>query len=210
MEKAQAALEMIVSVVFLVLIFLVVAILALEKSTESSELKTYLDAKRIGESVKDNVNMISQQGPGYYKYFSVPEQIHGGYSYNLSFGSTGLDVVWGEPAWSTKLLTPNVVVSSIDYGLTKSNRIMNRGGRIEISGHRPNLVPVCDTISTVSDGTIVNITFEVINDAHVDDVNTTRTYLVQTYGGTSYAMRFGDTPEIPAFGKVMVFVNDTD
>jgi hypothetical protein len=207
MTKGQATLEMIISVSFLVLIFLIIVLLALNKSTESSQLKSYLDAKRIGESVRDNINMISQQGPGYYKYFSVPEEIHGSYEYNITISQNVLEVMWADQTWSTQLITPDVRVYSLDKGLTKLNKVMDRDGVIEITGHRPNLRPDCGSLNITSDGTMMNVTFDILNDAHVGDSNVTSASFSQICGGA--VPELVQTPPIPAFDRVKVFLNYT-
>ena len=207
-SHAQATLELIVSFGFLLIIFAIVAALALSKSTQSSELKSYLDAKRIGESVKDNINMISQQGSGYFKYFSLPERVHGEYDYNVSFGGNILDLSWAEKSWSTQLMTANVKLYSLDKGSSKLNRIFNNEGVIEITGYRPNLKPDCDSLNITSDGTMINVSFAVHNDAHVDDLNVTNTAFTQLCGAAGI-VALASTSPIPAFSRTMVSLNYT-
>ena len=210
MMKAQATLEMIVSVGLLLLIFIILSIMALEKSTDSSELKTFLDVKRTGESMKDNINMISQQGPGYYKYFSLPERTFGDYEYNVTIYKNILEILWADRLWSTQLMTTNVTVYSLDKGLAKRNRIMNDNGVIEITGHRPNLKPDCNTLNITVNGTTINATFEVLNDAHVDDSNVTYTGFTQICGGVYNETVTVPMAEIPAFGRILINLNYTE
>jgi len=210
MKKAQVALELIVSIAFLILVLIVVSAMALEKNIESRELKTLLDVKRVGVSLKDNIDMISQQGHGYYKYFSIPETVHGDYDYNVTVSNNILEITWADKVWSTQLNTPDVVIYSLDKGGNRLNRVMDRGGVIEITGDRPNLKPLCDSIRLSSDGFLLNVSFDVVNDAHVGDGVSTTTALTQVVGGTSYGLKTVLTSPIPAYGKTTVSLNDTD
>ena len=209
MIKAQATLEMIISVGFLLLIFTIVVMMALDKSTQSSELKTFLDAKRIGESIRDNVNMISQQGPGYYKYFSVPLQLHGGYDYNITINGSVMELSWADKAWATQLMNADTRIYSLDKGTLKRNKVLNDGGIIEISGHRPNLLPDCSSVAVSSDPTMMNVTFDVINDAHVGTNTTITAAFRQICGGVYETPFFATAPEIDAFSKIEVMLNYT-
>jgi hypothetical protein len=164
--SGQIGLELIVGIGLIMLIFSTVVIIVIDKTAESSSLKTYLDARRVATSVKDNVDMISQQGPGYYKYFSVPEELYGGFEYNLSLSGNLLEVTWAENTWSTKVLSSNVSVYCMSKGAGVSNRIYYGENGLELTCHRPNLKVVAPSL--VIDRVVNSTIVDVWNDAHVD------------------------------------------
>ena len=152
-----------------ILVFLIVVFIAMDRMAETSRLKTLLDARRIGGSVKDNINMISQQGPGYYSYFSIPEELNGGYDYRLVLKENVLEVVWDDNAWSTKIAASNLTLYCLSPGLTRKNRIFCGENGIEITCHLPNLKVLPKTLQVNRQSVLYNYTsVDVMNDAHVD------------------------------------------
>ncbi|MFH1402650.1 MAG: hypothetical protein ABIH11_00090 [Candidatus Altiarchaeota archaeon] len=133
-NHGQTSIELIISLAFLILTFVILVLLATDKTEESAELKIYLDVKRIGESIKDNVNTVSQQGPGYYKYFSLPERIRGHFDYNVSVEGNTLYISWDHrlSPWSSQMVTPNVTVINITKGLNSRNCVINDEGVVKI------------------------------------------------------------------------------
>jgi hypothetical protein len=162
--RGQSGLELIVGIAFILMVFYVIVIIAQDKTQESSDTKTFLDARRIAESVKDNINMISEQGPGYYSYFSLPAQIQGGYDYNLSIRGNTIELMWADRTWTANLLTSNITVYCLSLGTDTKNRIMHSPSGIEVACNLPNLRLAPGSLRFAENYT----TFTVWNDAHVD------------------------------------------
>jgi hypothetical protein len=137
--RGQSGIEMIVSIGMIMIIFMVVLVIVIEKTQESADIKTLLDARRLSDSMKDNVNMIAQEGPGYYSYFSLPEQLSGGYDYDLVISGNVLELMWPQQTWTTKLAASNITVYCLSKGLSSKNRIYYGDDGIEITCDLPNL-----------------------------------------------------------------------
>lgn len=135
----QASIELIAVISFLLLIFLVVVATSTQKHRESNALKTLLDAKRVANSVADNINTISQQGPGYYRRFSLPETIFGYTDYDVTIAANIVEISWGDQAWSTQTAASNVMVMELRKG-DESNCIVNKNGEICVT-------PYCDVLT---------------------------------------------------------------
>jgi hypothetical protein len=133
-RRGQMSIELIISFMFLVLTLGLVILLAIDKTSESAEMKTYLDVKRIGESIKDNINTVSQQGPGYYRYFRLPSRIKGDYDYNVSVYGNDLYITWNHrlSPFSTQLVTANVSIINLKKGLSNRNCVFNDDGVVKI------------------------------------------------------------------------------
>jgi len=133
-KKGQTSIELIISLGFLILTFAIIVILAYDKTSESAEIKVYMDVKRIGESIKDNINTVSEQGPGYYKYFSIPSRIRGFYDYNVSIYGNMLHISWDHrlSPYTTHLISANVTLLELEKGANNRNCIMNDNGLIKI------------------------------------------------------------------------------
>ncbi|MBD3388771.1 MAG: hypothetical protein GF416_06855 [Candidatus Altiarchaeales archaeon] len=162
--RGQTGLELIIGISVLLMIFCVIVLIAMEKTAESSRIKTLLDARRVATSVKDNVNMIGQQGPGYYSYFSLPNRLHGDYEYDIVIRGNVLEMMWGERTWTTRVMDSNISVHCLSKGLNTRNRIKNNKAGIEVTCHLPNLKVVPGSLVIVDNTTWV----EIVNDAHVD------------------------------------------
>ncbi|MBU0761609.1 MAG: hypothetical protein KKD39_01160 [Candidatus Altiarchaeota archaeon] len=159
----QAVLEFTVAMGFLLIIFSLVVITSIQKTSESAGIKTYIDSRRIGNSVKDNINMITEQGRGYYRFFSIPESIHGGYNYSMYAVGNVLEMTYGDNVWSTNLISGNVTIHCLSYGKSVKNRVINRGWAVEVTCHKPNMMfDEANTIVTVN-----STTLQITNDAHV-------------------------------------------
>ncbi|MFH1054737.1 MAG: CARDB domain-containing protein [Candidatus Altiarchaeota archaeon] len=199
--RGQSGVELIVGLVFIVMIFLVIVLLSMEKTSESADIKTYLDVKRLGGSVKDNINMISQQGPGYYSYFSIPEQLQGGYEYDLFMRGNVMELMWGNNTWSAKLLASNATVHCLSKGLNRKNRIFYSEDGIEITCHLPNLKIPKNRVIVNKDGNYTKA--YIVNDAHVDSPGFTATFRTRD-NETNVSMS-----GLPAGESVMLQFNST-
>ncbi len=157
--------ELISSIGFILLIFMVVVVIVMEKTSEGAAIKTLLDARRVSETVKDNINMISQQGPGYYSHFSLPQELSGGYEYDVNITNNVLEVMWGENAWTTRLATSNVTVHCLSKGIGVKNRIFYGADGLEVTCHLPNLRLDGNDVSVNQYRNETRVTIR--NDAHV-------------------------------------------
>jgi len=149
MANAQASIELIITVGFMLLIFLMVSMLALQKTVESHSIKLFLDAKKVTGSFSDNINTIAGEGGGYYRYFSVPATIYGDREYNITVAQNSVEISGGDFAYSTLISSANVTVYCLDKGENATNRIVNNGGEIVITCFRPNLLPVSESAYVV-------------------------------------------------------------
>jgi len=168
--KAQVGIEFMVAVVSLLLVFTLVALLSLRKSEESTELKEFISAKMIAMRFAENINMVSEQGSGYWRYFHLPKYIYGEQNYSLNVAGSLVEISWGSRGWSTYLLTGNVHLHCLDLGENYTNRVVNEGGVIHITCHRPELeyyLPHFYLNSTHS-GEPVNVSFSIINTGPVN------------------------------------------
>ncbi len=161
--RGQTAMEFIIGVGFMILVFSVVVLLSIDKISESSRIKTSLDARRVGYSIRDNINMVAQQGRGYYHYFSVPTQIHGGYDYDVQISGSQLEIMWGDDVWTANLIASNITMYCLSRGLNMRNRIYYRDNGLEITCNLPNLKVLGETVKLDGGETQV----DVLNDAHV-------------------------------------------
>ncbi|ODS38518.1 MAG: hypothetical protein A7316_00910 [Candidatus Altiarchaeales archaeon WOR_SM1_86-2] len=125
----QVSVEFILVVGFIMLIFMVVFIVVWEKQKEALEHKTFLDAQRICHSVVANINTISEQGDGYYRFFSVPDKLYGEQNYSLTIYKYGVEITWGTEgyAWVESPITA-AAQGRVHKG--EENKVMNCGGVI--------------------------------------------------------------------------------
>ncbi len=212
MGRGQTGLELIVGVAFIVMIFAVMVLLAMDKMAESSRIKSFLDARRIAGSVGDNINTIAQQGPGYYTYFSLPTHVQGGYEYDIHVGGNVLDMTWADSTWSENLLSSNVTIYCISKGGNTRNRVFYGGEGIMVTCHLPNLKVDEDSL-TIGVNTS---SFDLVNDAHVpsgafkvmfEANNTTENRtIMRLSAGQSLRMQFN----ISVAGNVSVYVDYLD
>ena len=127
-KTGQVSLEFIMVVGFIMLIFMVLLIAVWGKQKEAIEEKIFLDAQRVCHSVVTNINTISEQGDGYYRYFSIPDKLYGNQDYNITIYEYGVGITWGPThyTWSESPIT-----ASVNGNLTKGeNKVMNCGGTI--------------------------------------------------------------------------------
>jgi len=132
LPKGQASPEFSVVVGFVALVFLIMMIIIFQKQSESFEFQVYLDAKKVASTIADNVNMISQNGHGYYRYFSVPSTLHGNTDYDVSFDRNFLWINYTDVTYSVRLVTNDVEVDNLTKGDNETNCVTNVEGRITI------------------------------------------------------------------------------
>jgi hypothetical protein len=132
-QGGQGAPEFSVVTGFVLLIFLLVLIMVFQKQSETHDFQVFLDAKRVASIVSGNINMISQNGHGYYRYFSVPKQLYGYTDYNMAIADNFLEISYTGTTWSVQLPTNNVTIASLAKGDNETNCIGNYNGRIIIN-----------------------------------------------------------------------------
>ncbi|MBD3260276.1 MAG: hypothetical protein GF334_01140 [Candidatus Altiarchaeales archaeon] len=168
-RRGQASIELIASLGFVLLIFAVAGVGVLHRSRTASDLKTYLDVEVVGRTLTDNIETINQQGQGYWKLFSIPNYLRGGYDYNVSVKRGVLEIRWGgEGVWTHRLSSVNVTIINMDKGLDKQNKVKYTENGIQITGHRPNLRPLPGSFIVKDNETHAWVNCTVENDAHVD------------------------------------------
>ncbi len=89
--RAQAGIEFIICVIFLITILIVLTIYSGSKQTEESNVKSKLESEKICWQISNLIN-TAMYAKGYYAEFSLPATIDGS-SYNLSItnGSVMVD-----------------------------------------------------------------------------------------------------------------------
>ncbi|MFH1788127.1 MAG: CARDB domain-containing protein [Candidatus Altiarchaeota archaeon] len=138
-RRGQVSLELIMTVAFVLLIFLVVVSLALEKNSLANNMKLYLDARSVTESFASNINTISEQSSGYYRYVSFPSFLYGRVDYNLSSARNFVSIQYKGSEWVAQTLASNITIHCISKGLDNANRFENTGDAIIVTCQLPNI-----------------------------------------------------------------------
>ncbi len=133
-EKGQGVPEFSVVISFVLLVFLVVLLIVFQKQTDAYQLQVYLDAKKVTQSIADNINMISRNGHGYYRYFSVPDYLRGYTEYNITVAGKFLAIEYSTQTWATPIISNNVTIFGLVKGDNETNCITNSYGAITING----------------------------------------------------------------------------
>jgi len=142
LRKGQTSIEMIMSIMFVLFILVIIALFANERTKEANAIQLRLDAKRVCVSLADNINNIAEQGPGFYRYFSLPETLYGVTDYNLSIYRDFVEVSAQDYTWSTQTVTSNVTTYCMDKGPFERNKVYDDGGLIYIICNKPELIYV--------------------------------------------------------------------
>ncbi len=161
----QSALELIIAVAFILMIFIILLFSYQLKLVESNELKMVMDGKRICRSIATNINTISEQGSSYYLYFSIPEKVEGGHDYSVNISNNVVDISWHTFSWSEQIITQNVTLYCLDNGLDVKNKIYSEDEKILILCNRPELIPVLGSFEprTAYVGEVINVSMDVEN-----------------------------------------------
>jgi len=209
LRKGQASIETIMSIMFVLFILIIIALFANERTKEANEIQLRLDAKTVCISLADNINNIAEQGPGFYKYFSLPEMLYGVTDYNLTVYRDFVEVSTQDYTWSTQTVTSNVTTYCMDKGPFKKNKVYDDGGLIYIICNKPELMYVNDSLwLTYANGSLwppnvyrnqsVNLSIKVMNYGPVDS----GPFWVRFNGTTARkidSLRSEETIEVPAF-----------
>ena len=166
-QKGQVGLELIVALIIILIILILITAYSIDRATESNDMRTFLDAKRVATSVATNLDSIQEQGKGYFKYFTIPEKLYGNYDYNVSIGNNVVDVSWESRAWAVETLAANVTVYCLDYGENEINRVLNKGGYLVVTCNRPNLRLIPESLQYWNISQNVTVSFDVENEGHV-------------------------------------------
>lgn len=133
-KGGQGTPEFSVVISFVLLVFLVVLLIVFQKQTDAYQLQVFLDAKKVTQSVADNINMISRNGHGYYRYFSVPDDLYGYTEYNITAAEKFVGIEYGDQTWATPIITNDVTILGLVKGENETNCITNSYGAITING----------------------------------------------------------------------------
>jgi len=169
-RKGQSGIELLVSIGFILLVFTIVSLFTVRKVQDSTNLKVFGEAKLVLDSFADNINTISEEGSGYYRYFSLPAMLYGSWNYSVATGGNTVEIYWGENSvWARPVINSNVTVHCLDLGKNFSNRILNDQGRIVITCHRPNLRPLNNTVAVNPGeaGVVNTVILTLENDANI-------------------------------------------
>lgn len=164
-HSGQSTIELIITIGFMLFIFIILVFAASERAIESNEFKTFIDAKKIVVSIADNINTISRLGSGYYRYFSIPAGIYGNYEYEINITGNLAEIMWEDNTWSEQLITFNITIFCLDRGMNRKNKITNDNEKILITCYRPDLKPVNGTLRPSSAGanSSINISVDITN-----------------------------------------------
>jgi hypothetical protein len=114
-RKAQGGPEFNVVISFIVLVFIVVMFISMQKQSESYELQVFLDAKKVAMSVADNINMISKNGDGYYRYFSLQNTLYGNNEYNVTAVGHFVEISYDD-GWAAAIISSNISILRMEAG----------------------------------------------------------------------------------------------
>jgi|GEM_PF-1580444 len=105
-RKAQASIEFIVSILFLILILIAMSFYMAGKNLEGSGIKAKLEAEKICFSISRIIDTASYSH-GYYSEFSLPKTI-GGFEYNLTIYNKSVEVDYLEHSCSSTIRVKNI------------------------------------------------------------------------------------------------------
>jgi len=151
-RRSQGTPEYMMAISFMLLVFLFVTFMMIEKQNESYDFKVFLDAKRVGGSVADNINTIAQQGHGYYRYISVPEKLYGELNYDILVGGAFLEINWSNQNWAANLITSNVTLIQLEKGEDMQNCVYNYEGNVIVNDVCGNLDLGCGRVQSCDPG----------------------------------------------------------
>ena len=137
--KGQAGIEMLFSIMFVLFILTIITLFANERTKEANSVQMRLDAKRVCISLAENINNIAKQGPGFYRYFSLPDTLYGVTEYNLTVYRDFVEISADDYIWSTQTITSNITLHCMDKGAFERNKVFDDSGSISIICNKPEL-----------------------------------------------------------------------
>lgn len=132
-RRAQGSPEFIVVVSFVAMVFLIALLIGFQRQAESHGLQVFLDAKSVVRTVAGNIDMISKNGDGYHRFFSIPERLYGFTDYEITVYGNFVGIAYGGETWSASILTSNVSVLRLEKGESHQNCVANVDGEVVIS-----------------------------------------------------------------------------
>ena len=197
-QRGQSGIELLMIIVFILLIFTIVVMIAYDRNRESNEIKIRIDTRRICKSVANNINNIAEQGSGFYRYFSLPSRAYGENEYNISIYGNWVEISLENYTypWTIQIVTSNVTVFCLDKDLNKRNKVFNDQEMIYIICHKPELMIVNGSFHPVDAlaNESINVSIEVINFGPVDCGQFTVSFNNGTV--TAPPLRSEDTTEV--------------
>ena len=200
LRKGQASIEMIMSIMFVLFILVIISLFASERNREADGIKLVIDAKRVATSLADNINNIAIQGPGFYRYFSLPDTLYGVTEYNLSIYRDFLEISAQNFSWDTQTVSSNITAYCMDKGQFNRNKVFNDADRIYIICNKPELMYLNGTMwpATAYVNQSINLSFKIMNFGPVD----AGSFWVRFNGSSSKkisSIRSEEILEVPAF-----------
>jgi len=138
-RRGQSGIEMLISIAFVLFLVVIIALFASQRNSEADQLKLRIDAKSVASSLADNINNIAEQGPGFYRYFTLPETLYGITEYNISIYQDYVEVSTENYTWSTQTISPNITVYCLDKNPFKRNKVFDESDKISIICNKPEL-----------------------------------------------------------------------
>ena len=165
LRKGQTSIETIMSIMFVLFILVIISLFASERSREAEGIKLRIDAKRVASSLADNINNIAIQGPGFYRYFSLPDTLYGVTEYNLSIYRDFLEISAQNYTWTTQTVSSGITTYCMDKGSFKRNKVFNDDDRIYIICNKPELMYLNGTMwpATAYVNQSINLSISIMN-----------------------------------------------
>lgn len=162
-RSAQGSVEFMVIISIVGLIFIVVLFIITQKWQESNDFMTFIDAKKVANTLSTNINNLAQQGHGYWRSFYLPPRVNG-YDYNISVTENNVLVEWQDQNYVMPIVTKKVDVISLTKG--DYNCVMNVNETVYITDR---CIEVCaikflEGSQNASQGS--NVRFEIMNTAN--------------------------------------------
>lgn len=173
-SRAQSTIEFISVLSLLILVFIVILGLVYQKQADTVEFRDFIEAKRICMSLAATINTVSEQGDGYYVYYTFPEKINGYHNFTLAANGPILEIFWSDKSFWTAPITPEARIICMEKGPDAKNRIVNRHGYVYIICPGVDLEPLGYTVSPlqVKGGSSMTMSIDVEN-AGDEDTNAT-------------------------------------
>ncbi len=132
-NSGQGTPEFTVVVTFVMLVFLIMLLVVFQKQSEAYNFQVFIDAKKVVSTIASNIDMIAQNGHGYYRYFFVPAQLHGYNDYDVEVKGNFLWINYTDNTYSVPLITNNVTIVDLAKGENEINCIINLNGQVTIN-----------------------------------------------------------------------------
>ncbi len=115
-KRSQASLELSTVISFVLVVFMVIMVVVLQKQQEAYETQVFMDAKRVASSLANNINTIAQNGNGYYRYINMPAELHGGIEYEIELGDNLVWISYAGETWGAPIITADATLVHLEKG----------------------------------------------------------------------------------------------